>query len=158
MTQSERVDDGHGRNGQDDEVSTIPSSGLFSPLSTKEADRVTLGTQETSPESVSSAQRCSAEVNLTVKLGQWIASPDPNNGLILPERRNSYGSNASTQFDGLESQSPSDLRGCHWSPLRKTGSRRNNACVSTRPKAISSIIMSHNYSYIPHDYLPLPID
>jgi hypothetical protein len=102
MTQSERVDDGHGRNGQDDEVSTIPSSGLFSPLSTKEADRVTLGTQETSPESVSSAQRCSAEANLTVKLGQWIASPDPNNGLILPERRNSYGSNASTQFDGLD--------------------------------------------------------
>jgi hypothetical protein len=32
MTQSERVDDGHGRNGQDDEVTTIPSSGLFSDL------------------------------------------------------------------------------------------------------------------------------
>jgi phosphatidylinositol kinase/protein kinase (PI-3 family) len=78
---------------------------LHSPLSAKGTDRAVHGTRDTSPESNSSLQPLSTEVQSVETLGQWASSPLEN--LTLAERidrRDSYGSNALTNLYGLNTE------------------------------------------------------
>ncbi len=97
MVVAESDNDDHERNRIQENDPTITPSDLYSPLAAKQVDRDSSSSERTSPESLPSAQKTTAD-----NLGQWISSPGNDNSLIVAERRNSYGSNALTNVEGLD--------------------------------------------------------